>query len=68
MIDGRDFRHALAAIAREMNRQVEDWMQLTERQHLGIASDALDHGDLAGGIAALLFAMERRERERSANA
>jgi hypothetical protein len=61
-MDAREFRHTLAAIAHEMNRQVQDWQRLDEHRHLAIATEALDAGDLAAACAAMLCALEVHER------
>jgi hypothetical protein len=65
-MDARELRHALAAVAREMNQQVQDWHRLTEQQRPALASDALDAGDLAAACAAMLLALEQHERTRLA--
>jgi hypothetical protein len=65
-MDAREFRHALGAVAHHLNQQVQDWTQLSEEQHLAIATDALDAGDLAAACASLLCALEQHERERLA--
>jgi hypothetical protein len=65
-MDAREFRHALAAVAHVMNQQVGDWARLSGEQHVAIASDALNAGDLAAACAALLCALEQHERARIA--
>jgi hypothetical protein len=66
MTDAREIRRALAAVAREMNEQPQDWQRLSREEHLALALEAVAHGELAAGCAALLYALEIYERERLA--
>jgi hypothetical protein len=67
MTDAREIRRALGAVAREMNEPPQDWQRLSGEQHLALALEAVAHGELAAGCAALLYALELHERERLAS-
>jgi hypothetical protein len=68
MTDAREIRRALAALARAMNRELDNWQRLSVAEHVGLARLALDDRDLAGAALALLFAIEVRERDQMTRA